>query len=76
MGRSACQLLEGDQYPKVHSALFSSRWVAAFNGAALEEKINVPNEILFSKSLFSRTEVYAKFVIGAALQHGEVFLWL
>lgn len=39
-------------------------------------KIDVPNEILFSKSVFSHAEVYDKFVIGTALQQAEVFLWL
>lgn len=47
--------------------------MAVFNGVALEEKINVPNEILFSKSFFSHAEVYDRFVIGTASQQAEVF---
>lgn len=47
--------------------------MAAFNGAALEEKINVPNEILFSKNFFRHAEVYDKFVVGTASQEAEVF---
>lgn len=47
--------------------------MATFSGAALEEKKNFPNEILFSKSFFDHAEVYDKSVMGTALQQAEVF---